>query len=179
MIFRSYQRGRFTLQGTLLLAGWLGAFAGTRPACAAEGMRNPFWPVGYWPEAFSPVEAITPEIEKNMDAAAAARTESAWQEARRRLVLRGISQQSDGRSVVLVNGRTYAAGEIVKVFLGDKTYRWKIVQIDLSGVSVERYIESAVDSRREQDNSEKISPNPLMSTPAAEDSVGKEEGIKL
>jgi hypothetical protein len=116
-----------------------------RPARSDDSMRNPFWPVGHWPEASIPVEIVTPEDAKNMDEAAAALVERGWKEALRRLDVRGSSQRSDGRSIALVNKKSYALGEIVSLTQGDRVYRWKVVKIDLSGVTLERYNQNVVE----------------------------------
>jgi hypothetical protein len=53
--------------------------------------------------------------------------------------VRGSSRMADGRSLALINRRAYAVGEVVRIAHGGRTYAWKVVKIDLSGVTLERY----------------------------------------
>jgi hypothetical protein len=131
---RSENKIRFLSLALALCAG-----AAPRTARADENQRNPFWPVGYQPESIAPVEIVSPEATKDLSAAATALVEKGWKDALRRLDVRGSSRMADGRSLALINKRAYAVGEIVQLVHGGRPYAWKVVKIDLSGVTLERY----------------------------------------
>lgn len=146
---------------------WAGASAGTLRADSSQ--RNPFWPVGYQSESIAPVEIVSPEAAKDLDAAATAQVERGWKEALRRLDVRGSSRMADGRYLSLINKRAYAVGEIVVVAHGGRNYAWKVVKIDLSGVTLERYNTKGTESLEE----------PASSSSGSKSSGDTEKGDKL
>jgi hypothetical protein len=110
-------------------------------------VRDPFWPVGYTPKI------VNKTVESKAGGASAqaiasvmperARTPQ-WDEARRKLDIRGISligrDKASGQPkfLAMVAGRLVEEGNVVNVTYEDRVYRWKIVGIGKGGVSFQK-----------------------------------------
>ncbi len=100
--------------------------------------RDPFWPTGYIPK----------RLRISRSAATAAREFNPllpnWDEARKRLYVRGVSRVGLGRDGIearylgMVNGRWVEAGDIVSVRYEGNVYRWQIRAIDAQGLRLIR-----------------------------------------
>lgn len=110
-------------------------------------VRDPFWPVGYTPKVINKsVESKTGESSAQSIAAGLlerARTPQ-WDEARRKLDIRGISligrDKASGQPkfLAMVAGKLVEEGNVVNVTYEDRVYRWKIVGIGKGGVSFQK-----------------------------------------
>lgn len=114
-------------------------------AVSTPRMRDPFWPVGYTPKvvrrkpagvgmpASSPV-AVVPEVSHVPQ----------WDEARRKLDIRGISLigrdkvTGKARYLAMVAGKLVEEGDVVNVTYEDRVYRWKVVGIGTAGVTFQK-----------------------------------------
>ena len=111
------------------------------------GVRDPFWPVGYTPKVIrksnepkaggaSPKGSVVEVPEPSHT--------PQWDEARRKLDIRGISligrDKSSGQPkfLAMVTGRLVEKGDVVNVTHEDRVYRWKIVGIGKGGVSFQK-----------------------------------------
>ena len=121
---------------------------GEEPAVVTVArVRDPFWPVGYTPKVVSKsVESKAGETSAQAIAAVLlerARTPQ-WDEARRKLDIRGISligrDKASGQPkfLAMVAGRLVEEGNVVNVTYEDRVYRWKIVGIGKGGVSFQK-----------------------------------------
>jgi hypothetical protein len=110
-------------------------------------VRDPFWPVGYTPKVVSK-SGESKTGESSAQAMAAVLLERArtpqWDEARRKLDIRGISligrDKASGQPkfLAMVAGRLVEEGNVVSVTYEDRVYRWKIVGIGKGGVSFQK-----------------------------------------
>ena len=111
--------------------------------------RDPFWPVGYAPKitrkvvaggvvsrgsvpvASTPVAPVVPGVTQ-------------WDEARRKLDIRGISllgsDKTTGRPkyMAMVAGHLVEDGNIVTAEYEGRMYRWKVVGISSAGISFQK-----------------------------------------
>lgn len=89
----------------------------------ATPLRDPFWPVGYFPEGW----------QKNRSAGDSADAEaSGWKAASAKIRIDGTSTMG-GKAAAIVNGKLKVAGELVEVTHGGRVYQWKITAIDADG----------------------------------------------
>lgn len=97
----------------------------------SERLRDPFWPVGYYPEGWQS-GIVEDENEKGIGAA------SDWEAPTKKLIVSGTSRM-DGQGVAIINGKLIATGETVEVFHNGRTYQWKLVRVKPNGkVDLER-----------------------------------------
>jgi hypothetical protein len=107
--------------------------------------RDPFWPVGYVPRPIfkpapgAPGAAAGPAL---APATAAVARPADWDEARRRLEIKGVSRigrdRSTGRDRYFadVNGRAVEDGDVVSVTWDGRVYRWRITHISPTGLQL-------------------------------------------
>lgn len=102
----------------------------------ADGVRDPFWPVGYFPRPktetpatnvviYTPTPAVEPPVVTD------------WEGARRQLTIRGFSHIGDKYQAV-INDRVVEEGDIVSVRLAGRLYRWKVVAIGPDRVKLDK-----------------------------------------
>lgn len=88
---------------------------------AVPTKRDPFWPVGYVPKSMKGDAGDEVEKEKgNTD----------WKEARKKIVVNGVSSCGDNKYVAVINNKIKSVGELVSVELGNTRYTWKIDSIN-------------------------------------------------
>jgi hypothetical protein len=117
---------------------------GTAPPAVSRMARDPFWPVGYVPR---PV--VRPGVGRSVQGPAAPALVQAvaarppnWDEARRRLEIKGVSRigrdKTSGREMYFadVNGRIAEEGDIVSTTWDGRVYRWRLTQISAAGVQL-------------------------------------------
>lgn len=110
-------------------------------------VRDPFWPVGYTPKvirkAGEPKPGGAPSTSPVAEIPEHARVPQ-WDEARRKLDIRGISLigrdklSGQPKFLAMVAGRLVEEGDVVNVTYEDRVYRWKIVGIGKGGVSFQK-----------------------------------------
>jgi len=106
--------------------------------------RDPFWPVGYVPKRI-------PKIKKQGLGKPSTFVETTpepvraplWEEARKKLDIRGISLIHDKNSTLLkylamVAGKLVETGDVVAVRYDERVYRWRVVGISEEGVSLQK-----------------------------------------
>ena len=110
----------------------------------AAKQRDPFWPVGYTPKKVvkprekgpgNPVPTLAPVLELVRL--------PVWDEARKKLDIRGISLIHNKNSktpkyLALVAGKLVEAGDSVVVKHDGRMYRWRVVSISDEGVSLQK-----------------------------------------
>jgi len=96
---------------------------------AGKPLRDPFWPVGYFPTEWGKKEK--PEEQKF--------STSAWRAPAARLQVRGVSRMGD-RVMAFINGELYSPGDVVEVLHHGKAFQWKVAEIKPDGkVQFDRY----------------------------------------
>ena len=102
----------------------------TLDAVEKRDIRDPFWPVGFYPEWWrQPVstgENGTTEVTKPDK-----RTE-----ARKLVKVSGMSRMGSSGFFAVVNGRTVTEGDVVSVVLDGTTYRWTVSEIGDKGLKL-------------------------------------------
>ncbi len=88
-----------------------------------ELLRDPFWPVGFFPEGWQ--KKSSAQSEPNMDV-------SGWKAAAGKIRISGTSRMG-GRTAALVNGELKSTGDLVDVLSEGKNYQWQIVGIEADG----------------------------------------------
>jgi hypothetical protein len=107
--------------------------------------RDPFWPVGYTPKkVVKPKEkgpgrnpALTPAPVPELVRL------PVWDEARKKLDIRGISLIHDKNSkapkyLAMIAGKLVEIGDTVAVKYDERMYRWRVVGISDEGVSLQK-----------------------------------------
>lgn len=117
------------------------------PANAAgKPLRDPFWPVGYFPEGWgAPKEEKKPEkksedeekkrlellrqqeLKRQQEREAA--INKGWNLAMKKIKINGVSSSGDGEFVAIINDDLKAIGDTVMVQQGNVKYFWSIVEI--------------------------------------------------
>ena len=85
-------------------------------------LRDPFWPVGFFPEGW----------QKKQSAQGSDSDESGWKAAAGRIRISGTSRMG-GRTAAIINGELKNTGDQVEVVQGGITYQWQILGIDANG----------------------------------------------
>lgn len=88
-----------------------------------ELLRDPFWPIGYFPKDWNQKRSTGGTVEAPV---------SLWQAAAAKLKISGVSTMNE-KATAIVNGEFKEAGETVQILLDGKTYQWKIVDIEPNG----------------------------------------------
>lgn len=133
-----FRTGRAAAAGQLAAACVWGFAAAAAAAESDRTPRNPFWPVGYRPASAAP-EAADPGLPAaDREAEEAARLELAWSEARARLSIQAVSFFGDDRAGAIIGGRAVAPGEVIRMEMDGRIFRWRVMSIDPSGVALER-----------------------------------------
>ncbi|MFA6174664.1 MAG: hypothetical protein WC334_03720 [Kiritimatiellales bacterium] len=88
-----------------------------------ELLRDPFWPVGFFPENWQKKTSV--QGEPDLDS-------SGWKSAAGKIKISGTSKLG-GRTAAIVGGELKSTGDHVEVFSEGKTYQWEIVGIDADG----------------------------------------------
>ncbi len=115
------------------------------PQTASSTNRDPFWPVGYMPRRVvkpsSGLSAPGSSVSTAPAEVALARPPD-WDEARRRLEIKGVSRigrdKASGREIYFadVNGRVVEDGGVVSVVWDGRVYRWRVTQVAPSGLQL-------------------------------------------
>lgn len=127
-------------------AGVAAPAEGTVAGSVVNRRRDPFWPVGYVPkkrvtqpqggggmQKGSAVVEVAPEPVRL----------PAWDEARKRLDIRGISliHEKNSRTpkyLAMIAGKLFETGNMVSVKYDDRLYRWRVKDITTEGVSLQK-----------------------------------------
>ena len=88
-----------------------------------ELLRDPFWPVGFFPEGWQAKKSgsggLNPEG-------------SDWKTASEKIQISGTSKLG-GRTGAIINGEVKSVGDQIDILYAGKTYQWQIVGIDDNG----------------------------------------------
>lgn len=97
---------------------------------AQEPLRDPFWPVGYFPENW--------KTDQPMAEIASATSGSGWDAPTALLNVSGTSRMGD-KAVAIINGDLKEIGDAVEVSHNGRVYQWILKDVDASGkVRLER-----------------------------------------
>ena len=88
-----------------------------------ELLRDPFWPVGYFPADWKKEKTV--DRGANLD-------EAGWKAASEKIRISGTSQLA-GRTAAIINGELKLTGDLVVVLHEGKTYQWQITVIGGDG----------------------------------------------
>lgn len=88
-----------------------------------ELLRDPFWPVGFFPEGWQ--KASASQGTASLDG-------SGWKSASGRIQVSGTSRLGE-RTAAIINGQLKVEGDPVEVLYEGKTYQWLIVGIETDG----------------------------------------------
>ncbi len=121
-----------------LAAGLLFADAGSSEAVddgteafSMELLRDPFWPVGYFPDDWKSTDA------ESGDPLAATGTD--WGTPASQIRVSGTSRMNH-QTVAIINGEMKAPGDLIVVRYNGRIYQWKLKEIKPGGrVRLERY----------------------------------------
>jgi hypothetical protein len=97
---------------------------------AERDVRDPFWPVGYYPEWW--LKRNQPEAEEDVV------KRDKWAEAREQVRISGMSRMGSSGYFAVINGRTMSRGDVVTVEYEGVTYRWILADIGQEGVRLSR-----------------------------------------
>jgi Neuraminidase (sialidase) len=89
-----------------------------------ELLRDPFWPVGYFPPDWQKKTVFQSET-TDLDG-------SGWKAAASKIQISGTSRLG-GRAAAIINGELKSTGEQVEILHEGKTYQWQIVEMDAEG----------------------------------------------
>jgi len=83
-----------------------------------ELLRDPFWPVGFYPDGWQK----RVEVRDGTDG-----DTSGWKAAHAKLLISGTSRLG-GKMAAIINGEMKSAGDKVDVFYEGRTYQWQIIE---------------------------------------------------
>lgn len=83
-----------------------------------ELLRDPFWPVGFYPDGWQKRAQIRDS---------AGGDASGWKAASTRLNISGVSRLN-GRAAAIINGELKSSGDKVDVFYEGRTYQWQVIE---------------------------------------------------
>lgn len=128
--------------------GVAGATDGSVEMPDVTRQRDPFWPVGYTPKkrVIKPKGLAGSGAQKGSSVVEVAPEPvrvPVWDEARKRLDIRGISLIHDKNSrspkyLALISGKLVEEGNVVSVKFDDRVYRWRVAGITAEGVSLQK-----------------------------------------
>jgi len=134
---------------SVLLAGWPCLSAGEGVSAVVPDAdrppgRDPFWPVGYVPKKVVKPLVVPTTSEKAKAMIPDSARLPLWDEARKTLDIRGISmigrdkETGQPRYLAMIAGRLIEAGDIVASNFENRLYRWKVLEIDKTGVVLQK-----------------------------------------
>jgi hypothetical protein len=92
-------------------------------------LRDPFWPIGYFPENWQ-----TERDKKN-----APNLGADWTAPAKLIRVNGTSRMGD-QTAVIVNDEVKSIGDLIEIHYGDRIYQWKILNIQPTGkIQLERF----------------------------------------
>jgi len=99
-------------------------------AFVQEQLRDPFWPVGYFPDEWQVEGAEEEELSTTGG--------SDWDAPAALIRVNGTSRMGD-KTVAIINGEFKEEGDLVQVSYSGRVYQWKLSGVKASGkVSLER-----------------------------------------
>jgi len=130
------------------LLGWVLGAAGQEPvaepkvtapvakagpeAIAAEEMplRDPFWPVGFYPEGWGVQEE---ELQQEEVVQQIQEQGALWNAAAKQLEIGGVSRRGDNAYIAIISGKIRKPGDFVTAEHEGILYRWKVTTIHPDG----------------------------------------------
>jgi hypothetical protein len=88
-----------------------------------ELLRDPFWPVGFFPEGWQKKKTASGSPDADV---------SGWNMAAGKIKISGTSRLG-GRTAAFVNGDLKSTGDQIEVMSEGKTYQWQIIGIEADG----------------------------------------------
>lgn len=103
-------------------------------------LRDPFRPVGYR-SPLAPADAPAPTPPTPQPSPRFAPPPELWEEARRLMVVQGITS-GGGRRMAMINNRVVSVGDTVELLYGGFLFRWIVDALDEHGVGLKRVEET-------------------------------------
>lgn len=95
-----------------------------------DGLRDPFWPVGWMPQPVADKGAVTGPQPKSP---------IRWEDAAELLRISGLSAKPDGSYLAIIKGvGVVEENDIISVNFSGLSYRWKVIAISNTGIKTER-----------------------------------------
>ncbi|MFA7256192.1 MAG: hypothetical protein WC047_01270 [Kiritimatiellales bacterium] len=88
-----------------------------------ELLRDPFWPVGFFPEDWKK----SGQVQGTLDLEGAS-----WKSASEKIRISGTSRLG-GRTAAIIDGDLKSIGDQIEVSYEGKTYQWQIIGMDADG----------------------------------------------
>lgn len=126
---------RFNVLGPVLLLGVVlfsfNAKAGAQDA--SKKLRDPFWPVGYFPENWNKPEQVVADDVPEPEVKVVSQGEAAgWEAASEKLNIAGVSRRGDS-IVLIINGQVVKMGNTFSVRQAGSIYTWRVEAADEKG----------------------------------------------
>lgn len=118
---------KYNMRLTALMAVWLLAgavYSGVDDEFEMEPLRDPFWPVGYFPEAWNEDSAAPAVVQVE--------TKSDWAAVEKMIRITGTALL-DGKTAAIVNDLIKEEGDVVELVHKDRVYRWKVKEVGSNG----------------------------------------------
>ena len=87
---------------------------------SVSGQRDPFWPVGFVPEAVA---------EKGISKKKTVTGNVDWNKAMKQISIQGVSSRAGNEFFAIINGQIKTAGETVSVKVSNVLYTWAVDSI--------------------------------------------------
>ena len=116
----------------LILTGFLAGFgcAESESEYALEPLRNPFWPVGYFPDGW--------QDDKSKDTAASVQENSDWSVVEARITVKATSRMG-ARFAAIINDQIKEVGDTIEMIHNSRIYKWQLRRVNANGtISLDR-----------------------------------------
>ena len=108
-----------------------------------EPLRDPFWPVGYFPENWQAARTGEDGVTSEM---------SDWDAPAKLIRVNGTSRMGD-QTAAIINGEVKSAGDLVEVHYSGRIYQWKLLDVQPTGkVKLERFTVKSERSGLQKEN---------------------------
>ena len=112
------------LLATLVAApGW--TVASLEESFSMEPLRDPFWPVGFFPDNWQQMNELDEEAPSQTSG-------SDWDAPAAQIRVTGTSRL-DNKTVAIINGDLKEVGDFIEVSYNGRIYQWKLKEINASG----------------------------------------------
>ena len=106
------------------------AFANVDGDFKLKPLRDPFWPVDYYPDAWT--QSATTSSQEPVEA------NSDWVAAEQTIQVTGTSRMGD-QTAAIINNQIKGEGDLIEVVYKKRTYKWKVRKVSSNGtISLDR-----------------------------------------
>ena len=124
--------------GVCSVSAWGQDTDATPSDLAKSELRDPFWPVGYYPESFMNTEEEEPEENIQDTEPEEKELPLFWDEAQRQIMITGNSDMGRSGQFAIINGQLLKEGDFVTIDYKDYIYQWELMSIDEGAVKLKR-----------------------------------------